>query len=164
MYGLYQNNMYRVTGNAQAHYLVTASKEKALAGFQPYDDGSLYIHAIEYTNEKLTDLFEASIWVIYDCGEEKVQKEWRLFPDDLFLQEDQVRLEYYRGGALPGFTPSGVGECFRYIKISELQGCIVRKEYLKKNGVLEAEAVVEEEKIELSELQDVLAFYHAKNI
>ena len=124
------------------------------------EEGKLAI--IDEHDERISDIFKSRIYYRYDepqLGEEGYK--------GFFVVGNARGSDYaclYATTVLEGWDSIGKYEFAKKVPVSELQDVVWVKTYIKKDGVLLEEELVEEKKIDNTEIKEILDRYLLDNI
>ena len=162
-FAIYKNELYRYSIRADGSkglYVKKRDLPKDLDRIEKTISGKCAL--IDVQDERISDVFTSKIYYRYDepqLGEEGYKG---FFVVGNASGSDYVCL--YATTVLEGWDPIGKYEFAKKVPVSELQDVVWVKSYIKKDGVLLEEELVEEKKIDNTEIKEILDTYLLDNI
>ena len=111
------------------------------------------------SENELNDIYRYQLVVIYNSHIAGVSSEWDLTTYVANIEEKRVKLSLEKMGPFNGWEVCDRSFHTKWVDNSELEGAKIRFIYEKKNGIEYSFPLIEEKKIEVSEL-----FKYYKNI
>lgn len=144
MFAKYNNILYRCVKYDNTYHLITPSPAKTDSKFRE-DNGGFFVSDIKISDPKLTDLFEAEVYVKYNSILRKVSLGTdsfdRNYPDTVVI-------------TVTAGNPDHPYNTYRRVQISELESGTIRYYYYKHSGKENRKIIVEDEDLPVLAIRD----------
>lgn len=144
MYAYYNNILYGCVKYDNTYHLITQSPAKTDSKFRE-DNGGFFVSDIKISDSKLTDLFEAEVYVTYKGVPCKVS-----LGTDSFDQNypDTVVIIVTAGNSDHPYNT------YRRVQISELESGTIRYYYYKHSGKANRNVIAEDQDLPVSKIRN----------